>query len=175
MFVEEAPDAIYKVLAPQTGTGHRILIPWTLAVATYLVKIPPRKERLGTLLFEITNPNNVRLITMETKGKRKKVIDVGSVSPRLGNISRATGEEPKASMSTASAKDGKKPDPMKIRKSGPRLNNKTRMGKRERGRPRRQWERDIRDAFNSSITEAGRWALDRSRFHCVVEDACPLG
>ena len=35
-------------------------------------------------------------------------------------------------------------------------------GKRERGRARRQWERDIRDAFDRSITEAGRWALDRS-------------
>ena len=30
-------------------------------------------------------------------------------------------------MSTASANDGKKPDPVKIKKSGPRLNNKTRM------------------------------------------------
>ena len=36
-------------------------------------------------------------------------------------------------------------------------------GKRERGRPRRQWERDIRNAFDRSITEAGRWVLDRSR------------
>ena len=88
-----------------------------------------RKERLGTLLSEITSHNNLRLITKETKGKRKKVIDVGSLSPRLSNISRATWEEPKASMSTsaASENDGKKPDPMQIRKSGPRLNNKTRM------------------------------------------------
>ena len=43
--------------------------------------------------------------------------------------------------------------------------------KRERGRPRRQWERNIRNAFDSSITEAGLWALDRSRFRCAVEDA----
>ena len=37
-------------------------------------------------------------------------------------------------------------------------------GKRERGRPRRQWERDIEDAFNRPITEAGRLALDRECF-----------
>ena len=48
-------------------------------------------------------------------------------------------------------------------------------GKRERGRPRRQWNRDIRDAFDRSITEAGRWALDRGRFRCVVEDATSIG
>ena len=47
-------------------------------------------------------------------------------------------------------------------------------GKRERGRPRRQWERDIRDAFDRAITEAGRWALDRSRFRCAVEDATSI-
>ena len=34
--------------------------------------------------------------------------------------------------------------------------------------------RDIRDAFDSSITEAGRWALDRSRFRCAVEDATSI-
>ena len=37
-------------------------------------------------------------------------------------------------------------------------------GKRERGRPRRQWERDIEDTFNRPITEAGRLALDRECF-----------
>ena len=47
-------------------------------------------------------------------------------------------------------------------------------GKRERGRPRRQWERDIRDAFDRSITEAGRWAFDRSCFRCAVEDATSI-
>ena len=34
-------------------------------------------------------------------------------------------------------------------------------GKRERRRPRRQWERDIDDAFNRPISEPGRLALDR--------------
>ena len=34
-------------------------------------------------------------------------------------------------------------------------------GKRERGRPRRQWETDIRDIFDTSLTEQiGRLALD---------------
>ena len=33
-------------------------------------------------------------------------------------------------------------------------------GKRGRGRPRRQWERDIEDAFNRPVTEAGRLPLD---------------
>ena len=59
-------------MAPISVTRHRILLPWTLAGATYLVKIPPRKERLGTLLSETASPNNLRLITTETKGKRKK-------------------------------------------------------------------------------------------------------
>ena len=59
------------VLAPITGTRHRILL-WTLAGATYLVKIPPGKERPGTLLPETAIPNNLRLITTEAKGKRKK-------------------------------------------------------------------------------------------------------
>ena len=36
--------------------------------------------------------------------------------------------------------------------------------KRERGRPRRQWERDIDDIFNRPITEAGRLALDKEYF-----------
>ena len=44
-------------------------------------------------------------------------------------------------------------------------------GKRERGRPRRQWERDIEDAFNRPITEVGRLALDREHFQSVVKDA----
>ena len=39
--------------------------------------------------------------------------------------------------------------------------------KRERGRPRRQWERDIRDIFDTSLTEVGRLALDRDRFRCA--------
>ena len=47
-------------------------------------------------------------------------------------------------------------------------------GKRKRERPRRQWERDIRDVFDRSITEAGRWALGRSRFRCAVEDATSI-
>ena len=43
-------------------------------------------------------------------------------------------------------------------------------GKRERGRPRWQWQRDIRDTFDRSITEVGLWAFDRGRFRCAVED-----
>ena len=46
-------------------------------------------------------------------------------------------------------------------------------GEKGKGRPRRQWERDI-DAFDRSITEAGRWALDRSHFRCAVEDATSI-
>ena len=41
----------------------------------------------------------------------------------------------------------------------------------ERGRPRRQWERDIRDIFDTSLTEVGRLALDRDGFRCAVKDA----
>ena len=43
-------------------------------------------------------------------------------------------------------------------------------GKRERGRPKRQWERDIEDAFNRPIREAERLALDREHFQSVVKD-----
>ena len=59
-------------MAPITGTSHSILLPWTQAGATCLVKIPSGKERLGTLLSETASPNNLRLMTTETKGKRKK-------------------------------------------------------------------------------------------------------
>ena len=55
--VEEAPDIIIH-------TRHRILLPWTLAEATYLEK--RKKERLRTLLSETTSPNNLRLISTET-------------------------------------------------------------------------------------------------------------
>ena len=118
-------------LAPKLAQGIGSLysfISWTLAGAAYLVKIPPRKERLGTLLSDTTSPNNLRLITMETKGKRKKVIDVDSVTPKLGNISRAIGEEQKASTSTASADDGKKPDHVKIRKNGRKVGQQDENG-----------------------------------------------
>ena len=54
--VQEAPDVIIQSVAPITGTRHRILLLWTLAGATYLVKIPPRKERLESLLCETTSP-----------------------------------------------------------------------------------------------------------------------
>ena len=40
-------------------------------------------------------------------------------------------------------------------------------GKRGKGRPRRQWERDMEDAFNRPITETGRLALDRERFEVL--------
>ena len=48
-------------------------------------------------------------------------------------------------------------------------------GKKESGRPRRQWERDIRDVFNMSVIEVGRFAIDRDRFRCAVKDATPYG
>ena len=44
-------------------------------------------------------------------------------------------------------------------------------GKRERGRPRMEWERYIRDGFNKQIIEARRLALDRERFRSMVKDA----
>ena len=74
MFFKEAPGVIYTVLAPQTGTRHRILIPWTLAGATYVVKKPPRKERLGTLLSETTQSQQ-----SETVVKKVAVIHRGEV------------------------------------------------------------------------------------------------
>ena len=43
--------------------------------------------------------------------------------------------------------------------------------KRERGRPRRECETDIRDAFNKPITEVGRLALDRERFRSMIKHA----
>ena len=59
-------------MAPITGTSHSILLPWTQAGATYLAKIPPRKERLGTLFSETASTNNLRLVTTETEGKKKE-------------------------------------------------------------------------------------------------------
>ena len=44
-------------------------------------------------------------------------------------------------------------------------------GKREIGRPRRQWERDIEDAFSRPITVVGKLAIDRECFQSVVKDA----
>ena len=45
-------------------------------------------------------------------------------------------------------------------------------GKRERGRPRRQWERDIRYVFDISLTEVRRLAIDRNcSCCCAVKDA----
>ena len=43
-------------------------------------------------------------------------------------------------------------------------------GKRERGRPRRRWEKDIHDVFDISLTEAGRLATDRNCFRCALKD-----
>ena len=40
-------------------------------------------------------------------------------------------------------------------------------GKRERGRPRRRWEKDIHDVFDMSLTEAGRLATDTNCFNAV--------
>ena len=48
-------------------------------------------------------------------------------------------------------------------------------GKRERGRPTRRWEKDIRDVFDMSLTEAGRLATDRNCFRCAVKDVTSYG
>ena len=48
-------------------------------------------------------------------------------------------------------------------------------GKRERGRPRRRWEKDIQDIFDTSLTEAGRLATDRNCFRCAVKDVTSYG
>ena len=47
-------------------------------------------------------------------------------------------------------------------------------GKRERGRPRRQWERDIRDVFDG-VPNVGRLIIDRNRFRCAFNDATFYG
>jgi len=48
-------------------------------------------------------------------------------------------------------------------------------GKRERGRPRRRWEKDIKDVFDMSLTEAGTLATDRNCFRCAVKDVTSYG
>ena len=47
-------------------------------------------------------------------------------------------------------------------------------GKRERGRPRTQWERDIRDVFDG-VPNVGRLIIDRNRFRCAFNDATFYG
>ena len=44
-------------------------------------------------------------------------------------------------------------------------------GKRGRGRPRRRWSQDISDRLNTTVTEAGRQAQDRTAFRRAVADA----
>ena len=44
-------------------------------------------------------------------------------------------------------------------------------GKRKRGRPRRQWEKDVEDVLKMSIAEAGRLANDRDEFRTAVRGA----
>ena len=44
-------------------------------------------------------------------------------------------------------------------------------GKRGRGRPRRRWSQDISERLNSTVTEAGRRAQDRSAYRRAVADA----
>ena len=48
-------------------------------------------------------------------------------------------------------------------------------GKRERGRPRRRWEKDIQDIFDMSLTEVGRLATDRNCFRCAIKDVTSYG
>ena len=44
-------------------------------------------------------------------------------------------------------------------------------GKRGRGRPRRRWSQDITERLNTTVTEAGRRAQDRSAYRGAVADA----
>ena len=44
-------------------------------------------------------------------------------------------------------------------------------GKRKRGRPRRQWEKDIEDVLKMSVIEAGRLANNRDEFWTAVRGA----
>ena len=44
-------------------------------------------------------------------------------------------------------------------------------GKRKRGRPRRQWEKDVEDVLKMSIIEAGRLANNRYEFRSAVRSA----
>ena len=44
-------------------------------------------------------------------------------------------------------------------------------GKRSRGRPSRQWEKDITETLNMSTTVAGRTAENRSVFRQTIKDA----
>ena len=44
-------------------------------------------------------------------------------------------------------------------------------GRRGRGRPRRRWSQDISDRLNTTVTEAGRRAQDRSAYRKAVADA----
>ena len=56
---ERFDDVITRaVLALENGARHRIPLLWTLGGATYLVKIPPRKQRLVTLLPKTIHDNN---------------------------------------------------------------------------------------------------------------------
>ena len=44
-------------------------------------------------------------------------------------------------------------------------------GNRSRGRPRKQWEKDIQQALGMTITEAGRLAMDRYKYRSAVGGA----
>ena len=44
-------------------------------------------------------------------------------------------------------------------------------GNRKRGRPRRQWEKDIEDVLKMSIIEVGRLANNRDEFQTAVRGA----
>ena len=44
-------------------------------------------------------------------------------------------------------------------------------GKRGRGRPRRRWSQDITECLQTTVTEAGRQAQDRTAFRRAVADA----
>ena len=44
-------------------------------------------------------------------------------------------------------------------------------GKRGRGRPTRRWEQDIQEWLDMTITEAGRLATDRLKFHKKIREA----
>ena len=43
--------------------------------------------------------------------------------------------------------------------------------KRERGRPRKQWEKEIQQTLGMTVTEAGRMAKDRQQYRNAIGGA----
>ena len=68
-------------MAQKTGVRQRIKRYWTMTEAIHRGRYCIGKKRIGTLLTEMTHPNNLRPI-METRQRRKKVIYVDFEIPR---------------------------------------------------------------------------------------------